>query len=530
MTEQPSRPLERGRHAGVLVPLASMPSTRSWGIGELGDLEPLAAWLRASGLDVVQLLPINEMVAGQASPYSAVSAMAIDPIYIRLPDVEDLSGTAGQAGAGGDVAERVAALRQGRRVDYSTVRALKRRELEVAFERFLAREWRPGTSRARALSDYIEQAAWWLDDHALFRAIHDDRSGVPWIEWPAELRDREPDALAGARRRLADAILFHQYCQWVAERQWQLARSRSPVWVLGDFPFMVALDSVDVWAHQAEFDLDATIGTPPDAFSETGQDWGLPAYRWEAVRARAFGWLRSRARRCAALFDGFRLDHAVGFYRTYARPRDGRPPRFEPALEADQRALGEQVISVCRAAGTFVVAEDLGTVPDFVRASLSALGVPGYRVLRWERRWHEPSRPFIDPAAYPTCSVATSGTHDTTTLAAWWAEAPAEERAQLLRLLGCDGPRADSRRPFDVRLRDAVLERLLGSASDLVILPIQDLFGWLDRINVPSTVSDRNWTFRLPWPVDALPEIPDASERAGALRAWSVRAGRVDGR
>ncbi len=529
MTWRRPRDIGRGRQAGVLVPLASLSSSRSWGIGELGDIEALAAWLQQAGFELLQLLPLNELAAGQSSPYSAISGMAIDPVYIGMSSVHELSVGGRPVDLSPTDASLVTALRAGTHLELTKVRALKRRALSVAFARFDVEHWGRQTARALEFSRYVKRQAWWLDDHALFRAIQDeDHPGLPWTGWPPELRHREPAALAAARTRLDSAVRFHKYCQWIAESEWQRARMRSPVKIIGDYPFSLELDSVDVWAHQDDFLLDATVGAPPDAFSGTGQDWGLPAYRWDRVQAQGFAWLHARARRCAALFDGFRVDHIAGFYRTYIRPRDGGAPYFDPSEETEQRLLGEQVVSICRSVGTFVTAEDLGVIPDVVRTSLAELGVPGYRVLRWERRWDDPARPFIEPERYPANSVATSGTHDTSTLAGWWDEADVAEREQLLRLVDPRGERSwENTRQFDADLRDVLLERLLASGSTIVILPIQDLFGWRDRINVPNTVSERNWTFRIPWPLDTLAERPEAADMARQLFDWCVRYGRM---
>ena len=143
-------------------------------------------------------------------------------------------------------------------------------------------------------------------------------------DWEPELRDRDPLALDRARQRLADTILYYQYLQWLADTQWRRARREcGRVGIFGDFPFMVSGHSADVWSRQHQFRIDASVGVPPDAFSETGQDWGLPVYRWDAMRHDDYDWLRQRARRCTDLYDGFRVDHLVGFYRTYVRERDG---------------------------------------------------------------------------------------------------------------------------------------------------------------------------------------------------------------
>jgi 4-alpha-glucanotransferase len=286
-----------------------------------------------------------------------------------------------------------------------------------------------------------------------------------------------------------------------------------------------------VWARQDQFRLDASVGAPPDAFSATGQDWGMPVYQWDAVAHDDFRWLRERARRNAELYDGFRIDHLVGFYRTYGRPRDGGEAFFTPAEEPDQLALGERVLAVFREPGAVVIAEDLGIVPDFIRASLQRLGVPGFRVFRWERQWHTEGQPFRDPSEYPAASVATSGTHDTETMAAWWESTTKEERRQVADLPAVRQLTGDVSELLDgtysPAVRDVLLELLFASGSDLTLLPVQDVFGWRDRINEPGTVIDSNWTFRLPWPVDRLDEVPEARERQARLRSWSQKHGRI---
>jgi 4-alpha-glucanotransferase len=284
---------------------------------------------------------------------------------------------------------------------------------------------------------------------------------------------------------------------------------------------MVSGDSADVWARQDEFDLEASVGVPPDAFSETGQDWQLPVYRWEVFAERDFDWLRARARRNAVLFDGYRVDHLVGFYRTYFRPNSGGPPQFTPPDQEAQTQLGERVLQVFREPGTEIIAEDLGVVPDFVRASLARLAVPGYKVLRWERQWHTEGRPFKDPIDYPACAVATSGTHDTEPMVIWLASAPPEEQEALRAI-----PSVRARLEEGAAIGDALIESLVASGAELLILPIQDVFGWQDRINQPATIGDANWTWRLPWPVDRMPAEPEARQVAARLREWTQRYGR----
>jgi 4-alpha-glucanotransferase len=255
----------------------------------------------------------------------------------------------------------------------------------------------------------------------------------------------------------------------------------------------------------------------------------MPACRWLEMAADGFQWLRERARRSADLYDGYRIDHLVGFFRTYARPREGGKGFFLPVTEPEQIWLGERTLSLFQEPGAEIVAEDLGTVPDFVRASLARLGIPGFCVLRWERRWHDDGQPFRDPSDYPKISVATSGTHDTEPLAIWWETASEADRAAVSRLPtiqrltdGADLAGA----PYIPVVRDTLLQALFLSRSDLSLNVIQDLFGWRDRINAPSTVNEDNWTFRLPWPADRLDDVPEARERQAALRAWTRQSDR----
>ena len=525
---------DRSRRAGILVPLFSIPSSTSWGIGEIHDIARIARWLETAGMRVLQLLPINELPPGETSPYSALSAMAIDPQFITIERVEDFAALGGEHRLEPALRTRLDAVRRSPGVDYAQVRDLKHTALRRSFERFRETEWTGRSRRGEALRAYIDDQAWWMEEYALFRALHAKHGERSWREWPHAVQARQPDALAQARHELADEILYRQYLQWIADDQWANARrDAGDVALFGDLPFMVSVDSADVWARQDEFRFDASVGVPPDAFSETGQDWGLPVYRWDVLAERDFTWLRDRARRNAALFDGYRVDHLIGWYRTYFRPHDGSKPQFTPPDEASQTTLGERVLEVFLESGTEIIAEDLGLVPDFVRESLARLGIPGYKVLRWERYWRKDTQPFRDPADYPARAVATSGTHDTESLLAWWEGTPREEKAAVLdipsvRLRFSDEERAtiiDAPGMPDA-VRHALLATLCASPAHLVILPMQDVFGWRDRINQPATVSPSNWIWRLPWPTDRMLTERLAVAVAAQLREWADESGR----
>jgi 4-alpha-glucanotransferase len=184
-------------------------------------------------------------------------------------------------------------------------------------------------------------------------------------------------------------------------------------------------------------------------------------------------------------------------------------------------------MAIFREAGAEIVAEDLGTVPDYVRDSLGRIQMPGFCELRWERFWHRDGQPFRDPLHYPAVSVATTGTHDTETMGSWWDGMDADERRKVAQIPSVQRLDPEIDRPFDGGVRDVLLELLLASGSDLVLFPIQDVFGWRDRINEPATVDDQNWTFQLPWPSDRLSEMHEAAERQRFLRALSEQYRRI---
>ena len=495
----------RRRRSGIAVPLFSLASSHGWGIGEFADVPEFVHWMAEAGQSVLQILPINEMPPIESSPYSAMTAMALDPIYLSMSEVADFAAIGGELVMDGAERAEIERLRRGPRIEYASVRRLKDKWLRRSFDRFLRLEVARGTPRAMRCNAFGEEQSWWLDEYALFRALHAQHDEQPWQQWPEALAVADAAAVTKARESLTQEITYRKYLQWLAAEQWADAKRRAwPVRVFGDLPFMISADSPDVWSRQAEFRFDATIGVPPDEFSKTGQDWGLPPWRAEVMRANGFGWMRDRARRYADLFDGYRIDHLVGLYRMYVRPIDANAAKFfDPADEPAQVALGEELVEILRHASTEteVIAEDLGSVPAFVRASMARLDLPGLKVLRWEHHWDREGRPPIDPATFPEASVATTGTHDIEPLAAM--------------------PEAST-----AAARDAIVRSLLAAGSFLTLLPLQDVFGWTDRINTPAVVDDINWTWRLPWPVDTWLHHDEALAHADRLKSWTREADR----
>jgi 4-alpha-glucanotransferase len=517
------------RKAGVVLPLFSIRTRRDWGIGQITDMATCAAWIARAGQRLMQILPPHELSMGETSPYGALTAFGIDPIYADLDAVVDLDGPAieGVLGPEGLLARERA--RAAARVDYDVVRPLKLRVFRAAFERFHAREWERSTPRAKALADFIRRESGWLDDFATYSALREAHGGWGWMTWPADERDRAEAALVKTRNDHAHRILEVAYLQWTLLGQWQDTRARMRemgVDLMGDLPFIVGAESADVWSHASQFQLRLALGAPPDEFSADGQDWGLPAYDWLAMEADDLAWIRARTRQAARLYDRFRLDHVVGYFRQWVKRNDGRDHgRFDPDGSDAQRARGTRVLGAmieelgAHADGVDrprAIAEDLGVVPPFARETLRDLGMPGYRVLPWEKD----AEKLRDPRAFPKNSVASWSTHDTPPIVAWWDELPESDRAAFAKQAGIDPSANDDARSL------ALIELLYGSSSDLALVLVQELLGTRERINKPATVGPQNWAYRLQRPIEDLQESPEVGARLDAIRALAQRTGR----
>jgi len=512
------------RCAGILIPLFSIRASEDFGRGEFGGLLPMGQMALAMGHRLLQLLPIDEVAPGETSPYSALSVFALDPIYLSL------SLLPGIAQADCDAAR--AALRNDNPVDQLKLRALKGQLLLGSYQYFKSDADRALRDR---YAEFVELERGWLDDYALFWALKEKFHGAGWEDWPPPLRNHRSKALSEASRLLADRITMLKYVQFLAHQQWQGMRDHLRRWGVllgGDLAFSPGRESVEVWAHRELFDLTRAVGAPPDAFSPVGQRWGLPMPDWERMRACNFDFMRMRVRHGRELYDVLRIDHVVGLYRTYGYwLGDEVGGEFEPATETAQRAQGEEIMRiVLEEAGPMqIVAEDLGVIPQFVRDTLAALAIPGYKVMRWEKHQSSDASAdvrFVNPADYPLVSLATTGTHDTDTLVEWWATISEAERRRLMEALSfathadCTGP------ALDEPALDAILEWVYASPARLVVTPIQDLFGCDARINLPGTISDANWSWRLPFEVDTSMNDPLRCERAARIRAICEKTGR----
>ncbi|MGA6988307.1 MAG: 4-alpha-glucanotransferase [Terriglobales bacterium] len=476
------------RASGLLLHVTSLPSP--YGVGDLGS--SAFSWidrLHDAGQTWWQALPLGPTGYGN-SPYQSMSSFAGNELLISPGSlISDglIQASDAQSHFSADV------------VDYDSVIPFKRRLLEMAWANFKAGQ-RGARDLAPALaSDYDEfctTQAHWLEDYALFRALKEKYHQAYYLEWPAELVQRSPNALAEARRELAreiDQVCFAQFLLFRQADQLKEHAHARGVSLIGDLPFFVSPDSSDVWANPALFVLDEqhrprfVAGVPPDYFSAQGQLWGNPVYNWDAVRATGYRWCIERFRALLAHVDVIRLDHFRGFAAAWHVPA-GAPTAQSGQWVAGPGASFFQAVQTELGHLPFI-AEDLGVITDDVRALRDQFRLPGMRILQFAFDGHA-DNPYL-PHNFVHNTVAYTGTHDNATTRQWYEELPDYQRQNFWGYLKrAPGTGADAA-PELMRLA-------WSSPAALAIAPLQDLLnlGSEARMNVPGR-ADGNWRWRV---------------------------------
>lgn len=483
---------EAARSSGLLLHVTSLPGG-PW----CGDLGPtayaFADFAADAGQRWWQTLPLNPM-GNSGSPYSSASSFAGEPLLIS-PELLVEDGLLEKTSLADFPPASVSW-----RASFAEARTVRSPLLERAFCNFPT-----NTALAAEASDFRVREAFWLDDYCLFGALANRFKTRQWHQWPAELANRDDDALEAARAELRERIDYLAFLQFLFDRQWRALRdhcARRGVGFIGDVPMFVALDSCDVWANRRGFLLDASgwpefvSGAPPDAFSADGQRWNNPLYHWAYHERTGFAWWTSRLERQLALFDRLRLDHFIGFNRYWQIPAGATSARQGQWIPAPGQALFDHVR---RTRGELpFIAEDLGAVTQEVWDLRDRYGFPGMKVLQFAFS-DDIGRSVHLPDYYPEASVAFTGTHDSDTTLGWYrstlrrrdegdGRAP-EELARLHGWLGTDDPG---------KIVSTCMDKLSASAAETVVFPMQDVLG-LDgnhRMNQPGTTSG-NWTWRL---------------------------------
>lgn len=467
------------RGSGILLPISSLPS--DYGIGTFGGQAfRFIDFLKDAGQKYWQVLPIGPTSYGD-SPYQSFSAFAGNPYFIDL-DILTEEGLLkpGEAGSffWGDNEDSV---------DYATLFQSRFAVLRTAFSR----------SRHADTAEYgqfCEENAYWLEDYCLYMALKFEFENKEWLLWPEDIRFRRPAAVRQYSEKLRAEMDFWKFCQFEFYRQWNRVKAyanQRGIRVIGDIPIYAALDSADVWANSALFQLDSrrrptkVAGVPPDLFSKEGQLWGNPLYDWEAMERGHFDWWKKRMEFSAKRYDVIRIDHFIGIVRYYAIPAGETTAVGGSWQPGPGRRLTDAINDSIGKAQ--VIAEDLGVVVPQVKKLLKINGYPGMKVLQFAFDG-DPGNQHL-PMYYTSNTVVYGGTHDNDTLVEFFSRMPAKNVKYAKEYLNV-------KRKKD--LPGAVLRAAYASVADTVIFQAQDILllpGWA-RMNYPSTVGS-NWRWRL---------------------------------
>ena len=465
------------RESGILMHITSLPG--NYGVGTLGKQAfAFVDFLKEAGQSYWQMLPLTPTGYGD-SPYQSCSSFAGNPYLIDL-DVLVEEGLLQQ--------QELDALdwcSTPEKVDFGKQYQNRPDVLYRAFSRF--REW-------EALDTFCMKNQSWLPDFTLYMALREESGGKPWYQWEEPLKRRRPDAMEKARERLCRRIRYFSFVQYLFYRQWEALRSyanKNGVRIIGDVPIYVPLDSCEVWSDPELFRLDenmdpiAVAGCPPDAFSEDGQLWGNPLYRWELHGITGYRWWLHRLAAAGRLYDVVRMDHFRGFESYWSVPFGDATARNGKWCKGP----GMEFISAVKKGlpGIRMIAEDLGFLTPEVLELRDRSGYPGMKILQFAFDSREPSDYL--PHTYTQNTVCYTGTHDNMTTRQWLESASPEAvayAAEYMNLTQQEG------------YTWGVIRVAMASVSDLCVIPIQDCLdlGEKARMNFPGTMTDANWTWR----------------------------------
>lgn len=446
-----------------------MPS--KYGIGDFGKgTRDFLDRIRLMGFTVWQTLPLCPVGSGN-SPYSSVSAFAINPMYIDPDDLVEKGFISAETAA--------SALYFGEPylADYDFVRESKEALLRSAFEK----------ADLSAVMAFTAEHSAWLPDYARFMASKKANDGAAFWDWTKEPENSD--------------ITFYCFEQYIAFTQWMDVKAyanRKGISIFGDMPIYVSHDSADFYANPQLFLTDAdgrltqVAGVPPDYFSADGQLWGNPLYRWDEMRKDGYAWWLGRIEHSFKLFDRVRIDHFRGFHRFWAVPAGAQSAKEGTWLDGPGMALFQAVEAAFDHPD--IVAEDLGTTDEGFLRFLAETGYPGMKVLQFgftsEDSDHLPYKYL------PNC-VAYTGTHDNDTMLGWLWSIPMTEKLRLLEYCRFTGGNWGDGGPHSQVIR-AIITTVWQSSAGLAVLPVQDMcgYGTDTRLNIPGKAAG-NWRFRV---------------------------------
>jgi len=474
------------RAAGVLMHITSLPSL--FGIGDMGpEARKFADFLQRSNQKYWQLLPLNPIEQGQGySPYSSISSRAGNPLLIS-PVVLAREGLLNE--------DELTPyhLPQTGSVDYEAARRVKEELLDKAFVNFKSGEF---PTLQQQFVDFCLTEAAWLNDFALYMVLKGQHNGAAWFQWSDEFKMRDPEALEKLAEEYAGTVEKIKWVQFIFTKQWKRLRTycnNRNIQMYGDMPFYISYDSVDVWGDQAIFALDeagemtGVAGVPPDSFSEDGQLWGMPVFKWEVLKERGYDWWIGRLRKNMELYDIVRLDHFRAFADYWEVPAGEKTARngvWKLGPGNDFFSFVEKELGSLP-----FVAEDLGEINDLVLKLRDDFNLPGMKILQFAFGDEMPQNDYI-PHNYARNFIVYTGTHDNNTTLGWYRQEGHKYHDQIQHYVG---------RALGEHDINWIFARLAyASVAKIAILPLQDVLGIDEqgRMNMPGE-SQGNWGWRL---------------------------------
>ena len=482
------------RASGILLPISSIPSPHGIGCFDRNAYR-FVDTLVSCGQKYWQILPMGPTGYGD-SPYQSFSTFAGNPYYISLDALAEEGLLTAEEIAAADLED------EGNYVNYEKQYNQRFPLLRKAFDR-------SNIAENEEFQTFVSEQQEWLPDYCLFMAIKDTRKGAGFLTWEEELKRRDEAAIARCQETYKNEISFYMFLQYEFDKQWKQLKKYANdkgVQIIGDIPIYVALDSADTWAHPELFqfteDLEpiAVAGCPPDAFSETGQLWGNPLYRWDAMEKDGFGWWLRRIDGAGKLFDVIRFDHFRGLDEYWAVPVGEETAEKGQWLPGPGRRLVDVLNSWFP--NLRFIAEDLGTPTPGVEKLLQASGWPGMKVL--EFAFDDPKSAAYLPHTYTENCVCYTGTHDNSPLARWLTETPEETVRYAAEYMGSPADPAE-----------AMLRLGMSSTAGLFVAQMQDWLGRSERTNRPGTRKG-NWRWRM-LPGETTPELVKKMHRFAEL-------------
>ncbi|MBN8585832.1 MAG: 4-alpha-glucanotransferase [Ignavibacteria bacterium] len=398
------------RRAGAALPLYSVFSAESTGVGEIPDLRLLGKWCKNTGISIIQLLPLND-VGGDFAPYNSVSSFAIDPMYLAIKDIRDADVT--------EFSGELNRLKKKYRPLFGKVNyKIKHAKLALLWKIYKLTR----TDNLPAFLSFKQSSKYWLNDYAVYKVIAESNPGKGWREWEPELRDRAHHAIESFEKLNFERIEFHKWLQWQLFEQLTEVKkelTRQNILLLGDLPFLVSRESADVWSNPGYFLLHLSSGAPPDMYFAMGQKWGMPPYDWNSIANDGFIYLKEKLKYAENFYDMYRIDHFVGLFRVWVSAADENtsPGTFMPKEEYLWEPHGRRIIEeMVNAAKMLPCAEDLGTVPGCSFHVLYEYGIPGIDF----QRYYKNGGSFRPPQEYRLNSAAVCSTHDSSFWVNWW--------------------------------------------------------------------------------------------------------------